>query len=184
MCIRDRLKGELYEKAPSLGLGKRFRVEDGSIRVHRQRKERGRKVVHSQIVCDALGDAKSRTGKLVTLSSGRTTFMCCRTSTTVPTPNTCPVKQKQVALQPIQHTDGITYTRCMQHVEITDESLGLAKPKAKPAKGPMRPELDVVVKPGLGLKQQPKQRQGLLTNMFQKKEPVAAAAEPETIDLS
>ena len=63
---------ELYEKAPSLELGKPFRVEDGSIRVHRQRKERGRKVVHSQIVCDALGDAKSRTGKLVTLSSGRT----------------------------------------------------------------------------------------------------------------
>ena len=57
--------------------------------------------------------------------------------------------------------------------------------QAKPAKGPMRPELEVVrVKPGLGLKQQPKQRQGLLTNMFQKKEPVAAAAEPETIDLS
>ncbi len=27
-------------------------------------------------VCDALGDAKSRTGKLVTLSSGWTTFMC------------------------------------------------------------------------------------------------------------
>ena len=63
---------ELYEKAPSLELGKPFRVEDGSIRVHRQRKERGRKVVHSQIVCDALGDAKSRTRKLVTLSSGRT----------------------------------------------------------------------------------------------------------------
>eukprot|EP01045_Picozoa_sp_COSAG04_P008227 COSAG04_NODE_451_length_14146_cov_611.491920_20_plen_43_part_00 len=38
-------------------------------------------------------------------------------------------------------------------------------------------------KPGLGLKQQPKQRQGLLTNMFKKKEPVAAA-EPQTIDLS
>ena len=33
-------------------------------------------MVHSQIVCDALGDAKSRTGKLVTLSSGWTTFMC------------------------------------------------------------------------------------------------------------
>ena len=39
------------------------------------------------------------------------------------------------------------------------------------------------VKPGLGLKHQPKRRQGLLTNMFKKKEP-AAAAEPETIDLS
>ena len=71
-------------------------------------------------------------------------------------------------------------------MEITDESLGLAKtkPKAKPAKGPMRPEYDDVrMKPGLGLKQQPKQRQGLLTNMFKKKEPVAAA-EPQTIDLS
>ena len=67
-------------------------------------------------------------------------------------------------------------------MEITDESLGLAKtrPKAKPAKGPMRPEHDNVrMKPGLGLKQ----RQGLLTNMFKKKEPVVAA-EPETIDLS
>ncbi len=40
-------------------------------------------VGHCQIVCDALGDAKSRTGKLVTLSSGRTTFMCCRTVTNV-----------------------------------------------------------------------------------------------------
>ena len=27
-------------------------------------------------ICDALGGAKSRTGKLVTLSSGWTTFMC------------------------------------------------------------------------------------------------------------
>ena len=86
-------------------------------------------------------------------------------------------------VQGVKHTDGITYTRCMEHMEITDESLGLAKPKAKPAKGPMRPEHDNVrMKPGLGLKQPPKQRQGLLTNMF-KKEPVAAA-EPETIDLS
>ena len=71
-------------------------------------------------------------------------------------------------------------------MEITDESLGLAKtrPKAKPAKGPTRPEFGQVrVKPGLGLKHQPKRRQGLLTNMFKKKEP-AAAAEPETIDLS
>ena len=67
-------------------------------------------------------------------------------------------------------------------MEITDESLGLAKPKAKAAKGPMRPELDAVrVKPGLGLKHQPKRRQGLLTNMFKKKEHVAAA-EPETIE--
>ena len=42
-------------------------------------------------------------------------------------------------------------------MEITDESLGLAKPKAKPAKGPMRPELDAVrVKPRLGLKQPPR----------------------------
>ena len=32
-------------------------------------------------------------------------------------------------------------------------------------------------------RQQPKQRQGLLTHMFKKKEP-AAVAEPETIDLS
>ena len=49
----------------------------------------------------------------------------------------------------------------------------------------MRPEHDNVrMKPGLGLKQQPKQRQGLLTNMFKKKEPVVVAAEPETIDLS
>ena len=41
----------------------------------------------------------------------------------------------------------------MKHMEITDESLGLAKPKAKPAKGPMRPEHDNVrMKPGLGLK--------------------------------
>ena len=87
-------------------------------------------------------------------------------------------------VQPVQHTDGITYTRCMKHMEITDESLGLAKPKAKAAKGPMRPEHDDVrMKPGLGLKQQPKQRQGLITNMFKKQEP-AAAAEPETIDLS
>ena len=46
----------------------------------------------------------------------------------------------------------------------------------------MRPEYDDVrVKPGLGLKQQPKQRQGLLTNHFKKKEPVVV---PETIDLS
>ena len=81
-------------------------------------------------------------------------------------------------MQPVQHTDGITYTRCMTHMEITDESPGLAKPKAKPAKGPMRPEYDDVrMKPGLGLKQQPKQRQGLLTNMFKKKEPVAAHPE-------
>ena len=73
----------------------------------------------------------------------------------------------------------------MKHMEITDESLGLAKPKAKPAKGPMRPEHDNVrMKPSLGLKQQPNQRQGLLTNMFKKKEPVVVAAEPETIDLS
>ena len=79
----------------------------------------------SRKVCDALGDAKSWTGKLVTLSSGWTTFMCCRTSTAVPIPNACPVKHKQVALQPVQHTDGITYTRCMEHMEITDESLGL-----------------------------------------------------------
>ena len=88
-------------------------------------------------------------------------------------------------VQGVKHTDGITYTRCMEHMEITDESLGLAKPKAKPAKGPMRPEYGDVrmKKPGLGLKQQPKQRQGLLTNMFKKKEPVVAA-EPETIDLS
>ena len=56
-------------------------------------------------------------------------------------------------------------------MEITDESLGLAKPKAKPAKGPMRPEHDNVrMKPGLGLKQPPKQRQGLLTNHSKKKE--------------
>ena len=60
-----------------------------------------------------------------------------------------------------------------------------AKPKAKAAKGPMRPEHDDVrMKPGLGLKQQPKQRQGLITKMFKKKEPVATAAEPETFDLS
>ena len=41
-------------------------------------------------------------------------------------------------VQPVQHTDGITYTRCMTHMEITDEPLGLAKTKlkAKPAKGP------------------------------------------------
>jgi len=39
----------------------------------------------------------------------------------------------------------------MEHMEITDESLGLAKPKAKPAKGPMRPEFGQVrMKPGLG----------------------------------
>ena len=64
-----------------------------------------------------------------------------------------------------KHTDGVTYTRCVEHMGITDESLGLAKPKAKPAKGPMRPEHDNVrMKPGLGLKQPPKQRQGLLTN--------------------
>eukprot|EP01045_Picozoa_sp_COSAG04_P044052 COSAG04_NODE_14748_length_556_cov_1.365427_1_plen_70_part_00 len=69
-------------------------------------------------------------------------------------------------------------------MEITDESLGLAKPKAKPVTGPMRPELDVVrVKPGLVRKQQTKQRHRLITNMFKKKEP-AVAAEPETIDLS
>ena len=48
---------------------------------------------------------------------------------------------------------GIAYTRCMEHMEITDESLGLAKPKAKPAKDPMRPEHDNVrMKPSLGLK--------------------------------
>ena len=110
--------------------------------------------------------------------------MCCRTAINVSIPNTCPVKQKQVKVQGVKHTDGITYTRCMEHMEITDESLGLAKPKAKPAKGPMRPEHDNVrMKPGLGLKQPPKQRQGLLTNMFKKKQPVVVA-EPETIDLS
>ena len=137
----------------------------------------------SRKVCDALGDAKSRAGKLVTLSSGWTIFMCCRTGTAAPIPNTFAVKFKPVALQPVQHTDGITYTRCMKHMEITDESLGLAKPKAKAAKGPMRPEHDDVrMKPGL-VKRQPKQRQGLITNMFKKQEP-AAAAEPETIDLS
>ena len=118
------------------------------------------------------------------MSSGQTTFMCCRTMTGVSIPNTCPVKHKQVLVQGVKHTDGITYTRCMEHMEITDESLGLAKPKAKAAKGPMRPEHDDVrMKPGLGLKWQPKQRQGLITNMFKKPEPVAAA-EPETIDLS
>ena len=59
-----------------------------------------------------------------------------------------------------------------------------AKPKAKAAKGPMRPEHDNVrMKPGLGLKQPPKQRQGLLTNHPKKKEPVVVV-EPETIDLS
>ena len=48
----------------------------------------------------------------------------------------------------------------------------------------MRPEYDDVrMKSGLGLKQQTKQRQGLLTNQFKKKEPVVVA-EPETIDLS
>ena len=36
----------------------------------------------------------------------------------------------------------------------------------------------------IGLKQPPKQRQGLLTHMFKKKEPAAAAVEPEMIDLS
>ena len=45
------------------------------------------------------------------------------------------------------------------------------------------------MKPGLGLKRQPKQRQGLSqTCSTEKKEPAAAAAapaaEPETIDLS
>ena len=61
------------------------------------------------------------------------------------------MKYKPVALQSVKHTDGITYTRCMEHMEITDESLGLAKPKAKPAKGPMRPEFGQVrMKPGLG----------------------------------
>ena len=109
--------------------------------------------------------------------------MCCRTSTAVPIPNTFPAKQKIVPVQGVKHTDGITYTRCMEHMEITDESLGLAKPKAKAAKGPMRPEHDDVRMTGLGLKRQPKQRQGLLTKHFKKKEPVAAA-EPETIDLS
>ena len=59
-----------------------------------------------------------------------------------------------------------------------------AQKKVNAQKGPMRPEHDDVrMKPGLGLKRQPKQRQGLLTNLFKKKEPVAAA-EPETIDLS
>ena len=83
-----------------------------------------------------------------------------------------------------KHTDGTTHTRCMEHMEITDESLGLAKPKAKPAKGPMRPEHDNVrMKPGLGLKQPPKQRHGLLTSHPKKKEPVVVV-EPETIDLS
>ena len=53
--------------------------------------------------------------------------MCCQTATNVSIPNTCPVKQKQVKLQGVKHTDGITYTRCMEHMEITDESLGLAK---------------------------------------------------------
>ena len=109
--------------------------------------------------------------------------MCCRTATNVPIPNTVPAKQKQVLVQGVKHTDGITYTRCMEHMEITDESLGLAKPKAKAAKGPMRPEHDDVRMNGLGLKRQPKQRQGLITNMFKKPEPVVAA-EPETIDLS
>ena len=42
---------------------------------------------------------------------------------------------------------------------------------------------NVRMKPGLGLKQPPKQLQGLLTNQFKKKEPVVAA-ESETIDLS
>ena len=60
--------------------------------------------------------------------------MCCRTATNVPIPNTVPAKQKQVLVQGVKHTDGITYTRCMEHMEITDESLGLAKPKAKAAK--------------------------------------------------
>ena len=84
--------------------------------------------------------------------------------TNVSIPNTSPVKYKQVLVQGVKHTDGITYTRCMEHMEITDESLGLAKPKAKPVQGPMRPEYDDVrMKSGLGLKQQTKQWQGLIT---------------------
>ena len=47
--------------------------------------------------------------------------------TNVSIPNTSPVKYKQVLVQGVKHTDGITYTRCMEHMEITDESLGLAK---------------------------------------------------------
>ena len=48
----------------------------------------------------------------------------------------------------------------------------------------MRPEYDDVrMKSGLGLKQQTIPRQGLITKMFKKKEPVVVA-EPETIDLS
>ena len=109
--------------------------------------------------------------------------MCCRTAINVSIPNTCPVQQKQVKVQGVKHTDGITYTRCREHMEITDESLGLAKPKAKPVQGPMRPEYDDVrMKSGLGLKQQTKQRQGLITNMFKKPEPVVVA-EPETIGV-
>ena len=34
-------------------------------------------------------------------------------------------------VQPVQHTDGITHTRCTEHMECTDESLGLVEPKPK-----------------------------------------------------
>ena len=54
----------------------------------------------------------------------------------MPIPNTVPLRFSQVLVQGVKHTDGITYTRCLEHMEITDESLGLAKPKAKAAKGP------------------------------------------------
>ena len=61
------------------------------------------------------------------------------------------------------------FTRILSRAKYQEH--GLAKPKAKPAKGPMRPEHDNVrMKSGLGLKQPPKQRQGLLTNHSKKKE--------------
>ena len=37
--------------------------------------------------------------------------------TNVSIPNTSPVKHKQVLVQGVKHTDGITYTRCMEHME-------------------------------------------------------------------
>ena len=90
------------------------------------------------------GNFYLRTDGIVTNCVTVVSRACVRRGTATPIPNTCPLKYKPVALQSVKHTDGITYTRCMEHMEITDESLGLAKPKAKAAKGPMRPEHDDV----------------------------------------
>ena len=76
-------------------------------------------------------------------------------------------------MQPVIHTDGITYERCLEHQEITDKSLGLVEPKPKP-RGPMQPALQPVrMKGDLGKQGSKPARQATLDGFLMKKEPVA-----------